>query len=715
MEVGKGVEMEHSPDSVLPPPHPFRDSEKRNTRLKPPRRDEILRVKEGFTEISFRRYRSSSCKNFSSRPLVMGDSMEQRRGSVYQSSNEAFKETRFSGSNEAKAKLELSRASDASFSFRIVDSSRTGSAGRSPQNDLSDEPKSAASSFIDICLNSGIKDRAAVLDSDDELNVRCDEAAGPLNEYNHHKTRLPKSQSAKVETLSVSPSESNCNRESSRAQFGHIRKMFDPFVKSKSLRSPLGYLGESREFKVECTEKMLKGSDHCKALFSENSEDHEKLYNSPAVMNKDRTLALISSPVHLHACLKLENKDGLPVFRFFLDSPEEVYVAKTWKSNNGSKWTYTFSCVGSRKKSNASVWGLNDCSRESSQVGQMQVSCYTCLEPRKNGQDPDKLMVTEFVLYDIAHARRSVSAQENSSRPKDTVKVSKSSAKPDSSSGSSEPEDGSDVTKQRLQPKSASESFDLYASKEPKPWPDADLHPDLEIAAIIIQDQIGKRESLKYRGGDQRVTDKRNLLSLSPIEEGKKYFCGSRSPEKLKVIIPRGNHGIPTSEYSGPSPLLQRWSSGGGCDCGGWDMACPLVVFGNSSLSCSHDQPLMGNHHPLELFVQGAKENTPALSMTFVKEGQYDVHFHAQLSTLQTFSICVAILHNLEAPGDCRNGENIQLSQCNSLKMLIEDEVKCLVEAVTEDEKQVTKPVKGSTATLQSYMPNPPISPISRV
>lgn len=30
-------------------------------------------------------------------------------------------------------------------------------------------------------------------------------------------------------------------------------------------------------------------------------------------------------------------------------------------------------------------------------------------------------------------------------------------------------------------------------------------------------------------------------------------------------------------------------------------------------------------------------------------EGEYEVDFHAQLSTLQAFSICVSILHGTEA------------------------------------------------------------------
>ncbi|KAL0730743.1 hypothetical protein Bca4012_026837 [Brassica carinata] len=682
MEFGKGIDKEHSPNSVLT------ESEKRSARLKPPRRDEILRVKEGFTEISFRRYRSTSCKNFSSKP----DKTEQRRGSVYQSSNKFFKELRDpQGRKDSEARLELSRTSDASFSFRVVESSRKASTEKRPDTKkLSDGQKSSAEpytsgNFIDICLKSGIKDRGVVLDLKED----------PVNECNDHETRLP----TKVGKLTASSLETSCNKDSSR-----VRKMFDPFVKSKSLRSPLGYLGEA--------EKPGKNNERCKSMLSDYSNIHKRSnLCPPPVVNKDHTLLLKSSPVHLHCRLKVESKHGLPVFQFVSDSPEDVYTAKTWKSDNGSSWVYTFSSAGSRKRSSASVRGLNDVNKEPLLVAQMQVSCNMCSEVRKKGQDPETLMVNEFVLYDIAQARRSVSTKEEQSLP-----LAKTDA---DSRNSTLSRDASDTMKQRSQPKRSSQSCDLEASNGTSPWSDADLHPDLEIAAIIIQDTIEKRESLKYRRGDKRLMEKTNLLGLSPIEEEKKELSGSRSSEKLKVVIPRGNHGLPTTQNpGGPSPLIQRWRSGGGCDCGGWDMACPLMVLGNPRISCSHDQSLVDNHHPLQLFVQGAKENIPALYMSFAEEGQYDVHFHAQLSTLQAFSTCVAILHNTEVSDSYRNGENVQqLPHCsNSLKMLIDDDVQFLVEAVTEEgEQKVPNPVKETVITLQSYMPNPPFSPISRV
>lgn len=99
--------------------------------------------------------------------------------------------------------------------------------------------------------------------------------------------------------------------------------------------------------------------------------------------------------------------------------------------------------------------------------------------------------------------------------------------------------------------------------------------------------------------------------------------------------------------------------------------------------------------------------------MTMVEDGQYAVDFHAQLSTLQAFSMCVSILHGTETSAAAAGQErNNQLSQCNSLKVL-KEEVKFLIEAVTEGEKK--KVAKRVKKIQPSYVLDPPFSPIARV
>lgn len=88
------------------------------------------------------------------------------------------------------------------------------------------------------------------------------------------------------------------------------------------------------------------------------------------------------------------------------------------------------------------------------------------------------------------------------------------------------------------------------------------------------------------------------------------------------------------------------------------------------------------------------------------------VNFHAQLSTLQAFSICIAILHTAEPSVEMKQVENKQLLQSNSMKVYIEEEVKDLIESVTDEDNNLKKKVEE---TLPSFIVNPPFSPIARV
>ncbi|KAJ6714459.1 hypothetical protein OIU85_026010 [Salix viminalis] len=494
-------------------------------------------------------------------------------------------------------------------------------------------------------------------DSIGNPNFRCEQVVGPINDGNElleRDTALPfqKSLYAKLEmpcSPSSSSSESYLSKgASSKSRFSPMRMMFDPFTKSKSLRSPLSHVPEPSDAKTTGVSYMRRNQTFRKYLFHDFS----------------------------HADQKLENKHGVPFFEFSLDFPEEVLVAKAWKANNAFNWVYTFHSISSRKKSNAAGWGLTDGNKESLVVGQMQVSCYFSSK-LKDGGNFDNSLVTEFVMYDIARGRQRVSTEDS----------------PDVRPGSS------------ANPGLVGGSHEMDANF---------LHPDLEIAAIVIQLPFSRRESLKYKRGDKGSDEMHsNLLNLSVGEQRRKTIRDKENPEKVRVVIPTGNHSLPSGDSRGPSSLLDRWRSGGGCDCGGWDMACPLTVFGNPGIHYAEDKPLVDNQRPLDLFLMGTKENKPALTMTVLEEGQYAVDFHAQLSTLQAFSICVAALHGTDATGVAGEERGDQLSHCNSLKMLIEEEVKFLVGTVTEEEKRkASMKVEG---VRQSYVLNPPFSPISRV
>ncbi|KAJ6701724.1 DOMAIN PROTEIN putative (DUF3527)-RELATED [Salix koriyanagi] len=614
-----------SPNTVLPHRR-CSEVEKRSVNGKLTRKDDILRVKEGYNEISFRRYRSSSCKNVLSRPVGSEGHMEPKRGSMYQSSREVWRMKEM-GSNEGRRKIELSRASDSAFSFRVANSLHSldeeTMQKRSPANSNLNlksvrrpciEPCSS-DDFIEICPNldkrekhsAGVAGRGSI----GNPNFRCEQVVGPINDGNELLERdtaltFQKSLYAKLEmpcSPSSSSSESYLSKgASSKSRFSPMRMMFDPFTKSKSLRSPLSHVPEPSDAKTTGVSYMRRNQTFRKYLFHDFSHTDQKVDFDSQIVKKDHHHSDVAcSPVHLHGRLKLENKHGVPFFEFSLDFPEEVLVAKAWKANNAFNW--------------------------------MQVSCYFSSK-LKDGGNFDNSLVTEFVMYDIARGRQRVSTEDSPDvRPG-------SSANPGLVGGSHEMDANCDAVKLKHQPKNA---FDRgnFDSSNPYPWASAVLHPDLEIAAIVIQLPFSRRESLKYKRGDK---------------------------EKVRVVIPTGNHSLPSGDSRGPSSLLDRWRSGGGCDCGGWDMACPLTVFGNPGIHYAEDKPLLDNQRPLELFLMGTKENKPALTMTVLEEGQYAVDFHAQLSTLQAFSICVAALHGTEATGVAGEERGDQLSHCNSLK-----------------------------------------------
>lgn len=602
-----------SPNTVLPTQQSLSYNGKRRTKGRSTQKDDIFILKEDFREISFSRYRSISCKNIPSRPVTHDYNVEFKRGSIYQSSREVRKMKKM-GPTEGRRKIEVSRSSDISFSVvdSLCSSDEENLKRRSSKAYCNSSSRTPSSSdgFFEICLDPssrGNNSAETVGGGSVDLKLRSDPVVGPLSNSNELLERdavQTLHKSAMVEMPpSPSLSESDCSsKASSKARFSPIRKMFDPFMKSKSLRSPLGHAMEHGKIKATGLTNMRISRTSARSLFPKFSDialDSECEFQF--VKSKNQS-PLSCSPVHLHGYLKLENKQGLPFFEFSLQCPEDVYVAKTWKAKDAFNWVYSFHSIDNGKKSNASRWGWFDSEKDSSMVGQMQVSCYLCSE-LKDGVF-DNSMVTEFVLYDIAHARLSVSAQEKLNSTIDNIKSSNGSD-PKSVAEKLELDKGTHTDEVKHQQQKSTSNNSEFDSLNPYPWAAVNLHPSLEIAAIVMQAPFEKRESLKYKRGD-KCSDKthKNLLNLSMVEPRKQEVLDSRTPDKVKVVLPAGNHGLPSAESGIPSSLLDRWRLGGGCDCGGWDMACPLTVLGNPHFRCANSQSLVENQMPMELFVQ---------------------------------------------------------------------------------------------------------------
>ncbi|KAG1337796.1 hypothetical protein COCNU_04G001020 [Cocos nucifera] len=219
-----------------------------------------------------------------------------------------------------------------------------------------------------------------------------------------------------------------------------------------------------------------------------------------------------------------------------------------------------------------------------------------------------------------------------------------------------------------------------------------------ELAAIIAQGPREKPESSRVRlvhcskcKYSSPVNSEENVCS-SCARGGRQVDQnnGNSSLSTVIAILPSGVHGL--SDKGEPSPLIQRWKSGGTCDCGGWDEGCMLTILTDNQekrssdlvqASCTSD-----GTHRFELFVQGGSHETKhAFSMVSFKEGLYTVDFRSSIALPQAFAICIAIVHSRE-------------STIRS------------VEAQTLQEHIIAENMRKVPA---SYVPNhPPLSPVGR-
>jgi hypothetical protein len=134
-------------------------------------------------------------------------------------------------------------------------------------------------------------------------------------------------------------------------------------------------------------------------------------------------------------------------------------------------------------------------------------------------------------------------------------------------------------------------------------------------------------------------TDSGRLNVMEPNDEVAAIVVRKeRGLARSTVILPGGNHGLP--EKGEPWPLIDRWKSGGLCDCGGWDLGCRVRVLADRS------QAAWLPAARFELFSQQGEVLTekPVFSLSTLKNGIFSAEFSSALSHLQVFSICIALL-----------------------------------------------------------------------
>ncbi|CAN6460394.1 unnamed protein product [Victoria cruziana] len=345
---------------------------------------------------------------------------------------------------------------------------------------------------------------------------------------------------------------------------------------------------------------------------------------------------------------------GIPHFVFSSDGQDKVYLASPWRvettEDKALDWIYLFHMKASRreKRINGSTCG-------SEFVGKMKVSSSVSLDC----DNASKSVETEYVLFGVTgkHNEEIKQVMVNLNPIREKTK------------GMQKMVTGIFRTPHsRLQPHSnlipSSSIYDEFPEilfyKYKKNLSDTavekllmrQLIPNLEMAAMVVKvriDQNTNQETpiggwglkfLKKREGDSGFSSNGNR----PMQK-----CKDNLITGMTILVPEDFHGGPHGE---PSTLLDRWRSGGHCDCGGWDVGCPIRVLDGrqcSEESFSHTEP-KETCGSFDVFTKGARESIPTLKMVRVCGGLYCVHFQSTLSALQSFSTAVAMIHSQSPP-----------------------------------------------------------------
>ncbi|KAI8560772.1 hypothetical protein RHMOL_Rhmol04G0281900 [Rhododendron molle] len=344
-------------------------------------------------------------------------------------------------------------------------------------------------------------------------------------------------------------------------------------------------------------------------------------------------------------------KAGFPHYVFSVDDQKELYVANLDKAESPYDkvldYVYFFHSVsGGKKEHEIRV-------NESDLVGKMKVSTKFSLCPNNS-----EMVETEFVLFGCEESSLG-EVQTSSQYPKKRNKgLSKKMVEAFKPSHSSRERTSSNYVGVSGMHENFSGKLFPNTNANPNSCGTSNLlgnhfAPYLELAAIIAKDHIRSGcKGTKIGGWGLNFLKKVETSKAVTSLEASPSTCCLRSSgdcsTSMDVLVPAGFHGGPRNRNGGPSSLTERWRSGGLCDCGGWDIGCPLTVLDTRQSIKDVSSPQVdtkGDKKSLDLFIQGSMRGAPVLKMVNIHEGLYFIHFQSSLSALQSFSIAVAIIH----------------------------------------------------------------------
>ncbi|KAJ6351430.1 hypothetical protein OIU78_007365 [Salix suchowensis] len=187
------------------------------------------------------------------------------------------------------------------------------------------------------------------------------------------------------------------------------------------------------------------------------------------------------------------------------------------------------------------------------------------------------------------------------------------------------------------------------------------LPPNLELAAILVRDHLPEKSQEKVGGWGLNFLKKVAVTQAEDVKSAVLSDCCAQGSgdcsTSIDILIPAGLHGGPRTRNGGPSSLVDRWRSGGQCDCGGWDLGCPLTVLKSRSAHKEFSSPADTHQECklVDMFIEGSETVAPPMRMVNVRDGLYFVSFQSTLSALQSFSIAVAFIHSQKVPVSNQN------------------------------------------------------------
>lgn len=350
----------------------------------------------------------------------------------------------------------------------------------------------------------------------------------------------------------------------------------------------------------------------------------------------------------VHALLQFTVKNGLPLFKFVVDNNKNILAATVTKSAtpvmDDYRQNYTLYSVNEIKKKSGNWMSQGSKEKSCGYVYNVagQMKVSTSHSHDLTGGNSDQFTVRESVLFGV-------------------------------------------------DPRLADQESPKFVSNR-------------ELAAVVVKIPSEESRHDRKQSNDDKESSEKGFTGY--LSENRCFSNLGENNESYSttVILPGSVHGLPN--IGGPSPLLERWRSGGSCDCGGWDLGCNLCILSTKDGCCksSGESKACVNPDRFELFVQGgAQESKPYFSLAPFKNDIYSVEFKASISLLQAFSICVALK-------SCQDLSHIsEMSRPAEARRLFREQTPPLN---GDDTLKVPTSVQGEIpAKFVSY---PPLSPVGR-